>query len=76
MTTGRIIELAVAVVILAAGLWLYRRRVATDTGADAYGSQGAVILFVIAAIMGAHALGAMDYRPSQSELELMKERAQ
>ena len=76
MTTARIIELAVAVVILAAGLWLYRRRVATDTGADAYGSQGAVILFVIAAIMGAHALGAMDYRPSQSELELIKERAQ
>ena len=76
MTTARIIELVVAVVILAAGLWLYRRRVATDTGADAYGSQGAVILFVIAAIMGAHALGAMDYRPSQSELELIKERAQ
>lgn len=76
MTTARIIELAVAVAILAAGLWLYRRRVATDTGADAYGSQGAVILFVIAAIMGAHALGAMDYRPSQSELELMKDRAQ
>ena len=76
MTTARIIELAVAVVILAAGLWLYRRRVATDTGADAYGSQGAVIQFVIAAIMGAHALGAMDYRPSQSELELMKDRAQ
>ena len=76
MTTARIIELAVAVAILVAGLWLYRRRVATDTGADAYGSQGAVILFVIAAIMGAHALGAMDYRPSQSELELMKDRAQ
>ena len=76
MTTARIIELAVAVAILAAGLWLYRRRVATDTGADAYGSQGAVILFVIAVILGAHALGAMDYRPSQSELELMKDRAQ
>jgi hypothetical protein len=76
VTTGRIIELAVAVAILVAGLWLYRRRVATDTGADAYGSQGAVILFVIAAIMGAHALGAMDYRPSQSELELMQDRAQ
>ena len=76
MTTARIIELAVAVAILAAGLWLYRRRVATDTGADAYGSQGAVILFVIAAIMGAHALGAMDYRPSQSEREIMQERAQ
>jgi hypothetical protein len=76
VTTGRIIELAVAVAILVAGLWLYRRRVATDAGAGGYGSQGAVILFVIAAIMGAHALGAMDYRPSQSELELMQDRAQ
>ena len=76
MTTPRIIELVVAIAILVAGLWLYRRRVATDTGAGAYGSQGAVILFVIAAIMIAHALGAMDYRPSQSELELMQDRAQ
>ena len=76
MTTGRIIELVAAIAILAAGLWMYRRRVATDSGPDAYGSQGAVILFVIAAIMGAHALGAMDYRPSKAELELMKDRAQ
>ena len=75
MTTGRIIELAVAVAILAAGLWLYRRRVATDTGADAYGSQGAVILFVVAAIMGIHALGGLDYHPSQGELDAMKARA-
>ena len=76
MTTGRIIELAVAIAILVAGLWFYRRRVATDAGANTYGSQGAVILFVIAAIMGAHALGAMDYRPSQSEREAMQGRAQ
>ena len=73
MTTGRIIELVVAVALLVAGVWVYRRR---DPSNGSYGGQGAVILFVIAAIMGAHALGAMDYRPSQSELELMKAKAQ
>jgi hypothetical protein len=64
------IELAAAVAILAFAIWLYRR----PKGSDGYGSQGAVILFVIAAIMGVHALGGLDYRPSQGELEMMKER--
>jgi hypothetical protein len=73
VTTGRIIELVVAVALLVAGVWFYRRR---DPSNGSYGGQGAVILFVVAAIMGAHALGAMDYRPSQSELELMKAKAQ
>ena len=73
MTTGRMIELAAAVALLAGGIWLYRARKAADQG---YGSQGAVILFVIAAIMGVHALGGLDYRPSSSELEAMKARAQ
>jgi hypothetical protein len=72
MTSGRMIELAAAVAILAAGVWLYRR----PKGADGYGSQGAVILFVVAVIMGIHALGGLDYRPSQGELEMMKDRAQ
>jgi hypothetical protein len=66
------IELAVAVVLLGAGIWLYRARRSADQG---YGSQGAVLLFVIAIIMGIHALGGMDYRPSASELEIVKERA-
>ena len=73
MTTGRMIELAAAVVLLGLGLWMYRTRKAADQG---YGSQGAVILFVVAAIMGAHALGAMDYHPSKGELDAMKARAQ
>ena len=73
MTTGRMIELAAAVVILGLSVWMYRARKQADEG---YGSQGAVILLVVAAIMGAHALGAMDYHPSQGELDAMKARAQ
>jgi hypothetical protein len=72
MTTGRMIELAAAVVILGASVWLYRRNRAVDRG---YGSQGAVLLLVVGAIMAIHALGFMEYRPSQGELDAMKERA-
>jgi hypothetical protein len=72
MTTGRMIELAAAVVLLALSIWLYRR----PKGPDGYGSQGAVLLLVVAAIMAIHALGALDYRPSQSELEMAKEGSQ
>ena len=72
MTGARMIELAAAVAILACGIWLYRRR----AGADApYGSQGAVILLVIAVIMGIHALGGLDYHPSASELDAIKGQA-
>jgi hypothetical protein len=71
MSSGRMIELAAAVLILGFGIWLYRR----PKGPDGYGSQGAVILFVVAAIMGIHALGGLDYRPSAGELEMMKERS-
>ena len=69
MTTGRTIELVVAIAILGFGIWLYRRNRAVDRG---YGSQGAVLLFVVAAIMAVHALGFMEYRPSQTELEAMR----
>jgi hypothetical protein len=71
MTTGRMIELVAAVVILGAGVYFYRSRKSADEG---YGSQGAVILFVIAAIMGAHALGALDYHPTKAEADYFKER--
>ena len=73
MTTGRMIEFAAAALILGAGIYFYRRP-KTDKS-DTYGSQGAVIMFVIALIMGTHALGGFDYRPSQSEIEIMKARA-
>jgi hypothetical protein len=64
------IELAVAVALLAAGVFFYRRR----DRSDSYGSQGAVILFVIAAIMAIHALGGLDYHPSKAEAEYLQER--
>jgi hypothetical protein len=69
MTTGRMIELAAAVAILGFGVWLYRRR-----HPQGYGSQGAVLLFVIALIMGIHALGGLDYHPTSTELDLLKAR--
>jgi hypothetical protein len=73
MTVARMIELAVGVAILIAGVWLYRRPApAMEGGGRAYGSPGAVILFVIAAIVLIHALGGLDYRPSSSELEALR----
>jgi hypothetical protein len=72
MSTGRMIELVVAVAFLVAGIWLYRRNKAVDGG---YGSQGAVLLFVVGIIAGIHALGLMEYRPSTSELEAMQTRS-
>lgn len=66
MSTGRRVELVAAVVLIALGIWLYRGNKAADRG---YGSQGAVLLFAIAAIMGVHALGGLDYHPTQSELD-------
>jgi hypothetical protein len=73
MTPGRMIELAAAVALLVAGVWLYRRNRAVDRG---YGSQGAVLLFAVAGILGIHALGGLDYHPSESELDAAKARAQ
>jgi hypothetical protein len=72
MTTGRSIELAAAIVLIVTGVVLYRRR----DKSDSYGSQGAVILFVVAAIMAIHALGGLDYHPSAAEADLMKEKSQ
>jgi hypothetical protein len=72
LSPGRMIELVAAIVLLAAGVWLYRRNKAAD---QSYGSQGAVVLFVIAAIMAVHALGGLDYHPTQAEADYFKSRA-
>jgi thiol:disulfide interchange protein len=72
LSLPRMIELAAALVLLAAGIWLYRRNKAADQN---YGSQGAVILFVIAAIMGVHALGGFDYHPTKAEADYFKARS-
>lgn len=74
LAPARLVELVVALLIIGAGVWVYRRKPAGG-GDGNYGSQGAVILFVIGLIVAIHAIGGMDYRPSQSELETMKARA-
>ena len=65
MTTASMIEVAVGVLMLVAAIVLYRRRAPADGG---YGSQGAVILIVIAIILMIHGLGLLEYRPSAMEL--------
>jgi asparagine N-glycosylation enzyme membrane subunit Stt3 len=69
-TGGRLIELIAAVLMLAASVYLYRRR----DKSDSYGSQGAVILLVVAGIMALHALGALDYHPTTAEAEYLRSR--
>ncbi|HEX5238737.1 MAG TPA: hypothetical protein VFW39_09775 [Sphingomicrobium sp.] len=71
MTTPRMIELAAAVVLLAAGVVLYRRKPA-DGGN--YGNQGAVILLVVSAIMAIHALGGLDYHPGAADADMLRHR--
>ena len=71
MSLPRIIELAAAMLILGTSIWLYHR----PKGPDGYGSQGAVVLLVVAAIMGIHALGGLDYHPSKGELDYFKAHA-
>jgi uncharacterized membrane protein YGL010W len=64
VTTTQVIEVLVAAALFALGVWQYRRRSAEDPN---HGSQGAVILFVIAAIVAMHGLGLFEYRPSAME---------
>jgi len=73
ISNGRLVELVAAALILGAGIYFYRRR---DPQGGNYGSQGAVILFAVAAIMGIHALGGLDYHPTQAEADSFKARAQ
>ena len=69
MTTTQIIEVLVAAALFALGVWQYRRRSAEDPN---HGSQGAVILFVIAAIVAMHGLGLFEYRPSAMERNMVQ----
>jgi hypothetical protein len=68
----RLLELIAAVIILGAGIAFYRRKPVEGDDGGGYGSQGAVLLFVIAAIMLIHGLGGLDYHPSASEIDMAK----
>lgn len=72
MSNGRMIELVAAVLILGAGIFFYRRR---DPAGEGYGNQGAVIMLVVSLIMGIHALGGLDYHPTQAEADYVKAQA-
>ena len=63
MTSRQVIELLAAIAIAGAGVWLYRGR-----SPDGYGSQSAVLLFVVAVLLAIHGLGLLEYRPSPGEL--------
>jgi hypothetical protein len=60
MTTVQIIEVAAAVLLIGGGVRLYRRRGREDHD---HGSQGAVIMLIVGAIMAIHGLGLLEYRP-------------
>ena len=55
MSTLQILELILAAGIFAAGVWLYRR-----PSPDGYGSQSAILLFVVAVLLAVHAFGVMN----------------
>ena len=65
MTAGTIAELLVAIALIAGAIILYRRRGRED---PKHGSQTAVLLLVIGAIMAIHGLGLLEYRPSAGEI--------
>ena len=71
LSPGAMAEVAIGVAMLVAAVWLYRRP-ATD-GVEGrggnYGSQGAVILLIVAAILLIHGLGGLEYHPSQGEID-------
>lgn len=60
MTATQIIELAVALALIVGGIIVYRRG----------GTQGGVILMVIGLIVAVHGSGLLQYRPSQSEIDM------
>ncbi len=55
-----VIELVVAAILIVGGIWLYRRRGREDSR---QGSQGAVLLLVVGAIVAIHDSGLLEYRP-------------
>ena len=72
LSNGRMVELGGALLVLIAGIIFYRRKPADG---NSYGNQGAVLLMAVAVIIGIHALGGLDYHPTQAEADAMRARA-
>jgi hypothetical protein len=60
MTTAKILELAVAAALVVGGALLYWRRGREN---PRHGSQLAVLLMAVGAIVAVHGLRLLDYRP-------------
>ena len=60
------IEIAVAALLIVGAVVLYRKRGRDD---PQHGSQSAVLLLVVGAILMIHGLGLLRYHPSAAELE-------
>jgi len=65
MTPREMIEVALAVLLIGGGAVLYVRRGREDSK---HGSQTAVILIFIGAILAIHGLGLLEYRAPESGL--------
>ena len=70
MTNVQILELVAAVVLVGLGVWLYRK---PSPEPDQYGSQGAVLLFAVAAILAVHAIVTARAFPSDAEVEVVEQ---
>lgn len=70
MTVPRALELGLAVLLLAAGVFFYRQR---PKDGSSYGNQGAVILLVVGVIIAIHALRLLEYHPTPAEADMIME---
>ena len=70
MTNLQILELVAAVVLSGAGIWLYRR---PSPEPDHYGSQGAVLLFAVAAILVVHVIVTARAVPGDIDVEVVNQ---
>ena len=60
LSTATLLSFAVAALLIIGGIWLQFRGRREDAN---HGSQGAVILLAIGAILAIHGLGLLEYRP-------------
>ena len=70
MTTLQILELVAAAALIGAGIWLYRK---PSPEPDQYGSQGAVLLFAVAAILIVHVVITERARPGDATVEVVEQ---
>ncbi len=65
MTAIQLLEIVAAALLIGAGIW---RQVKTRRSSPNRGSQTAVILIAIGALVAIHGLGLMQYRPTEGEI--------